>query len=305
MGKEQMKSKQMKDEKQVIEYLQSRLNWCVYGSDSEYNEEEAKAISDLLQIMDPIEMENDFFGSDNAESRFWEYYEQETVKGKAAGAKGAMSFEDRLAAKQAEEQLKASRKWRPFVKYSTVAALAVALFLGGTVGAYAQKQGFFRKVDGGADKNSGIASPTVIGEEYYVTYNTIEEVPLKYLNCLWTPVGLPDDVSLYNVELSEKNIFIKTKCEFMSSNGKQFLNTTKKSFKDTVVITDQLYDGFEFYRSINYDSIDVQYMKKVNDDYREYVAVFFYEDRIYSIASNFEFEIIENIIKENIFNKNL
>ena len=67
-----MKSKQMKDEKQVIEYLQSRLNWCVYGSDSEYNEEEAKAISDLLQIMDPIEMENDFFGSDNAESRFWE-----------------------------------------------------------------------------------------------------------------------------------------------------------------------------------------------------------------------------------------
>ena len=305
MGKEQMKSKQMKDEKQVIEYLQSRLNWCVYGSDSEYNEDEAKAISDLLQIMDPIEMENDFFGSDNAESRFWEYYEQKTVKGKTAGAKGAMSFEDRLAAKQAEEQLKASRKWRPFVKYSTVAALAVALFLGGTVGAYAQKQGIFHKLDAGADKNSAITAADGIGVQYYTTYDSVTEVPLKYVSCLWTPINIPKEVELRNIELLEDEGLIKTKCEFISSDGKQFWNTTKISFKDTVVVTDQLYDGFDFCCEISYDSIDVQYLIKENEDYTEYIALFDYKNIFYSISSNFDFETIESVLEENILNKNL
>lgn len=201
------------------------------------------------------------------------------------------------------------KKHRPkhFAKFVTAAALVVALCLGGTIGIYADRDGLFRKLNGGEDRNALVTSTAGIGSgsEGYKAFERLEDVPVKYLSCLWTPSDVPNNLEIYQVELTEDEITIKIKCKFIDEKEKQFIYTTKMSFKENVVVTDQLYDGFDFCCKEQYDSVEVEYLVKENKDYTEYIALFKYENSVYALSSNCEFDTIVNIIKKSISSKNL
>ena len=304
-----MDKQSTKESKQQATYWRRRLNWYLNeASTEEYDEEEVQAIMDLLPVLDPEGYEEEYYTPEKGLERFWQTYEirkriQDEFERLQAGEVSLADYPD-----EGLDEKKVT-KYRPkyFSKFVTAAALVVAMFLGGTIGIYADRDGLFRKVDTGTDKNTIVSSVDAIGagSEGHKVYKKIEDVPIKYLSCVWTPSGIPDNLGVYLVELSENEVAIKTKCKFSTEGEERFINTTKKTFKNKVVATDQLYDGFDFYRKEEYDSIEVEYLIKQNEDYTEYVVFFENGSSIYTLSSNYDFETIVNIIKNSILSENL
>ena len=298
-----MNLKRIKEKREMIADMRARLYWYTHeASDAEYDEVEVKALLVFLDEVDPIEFEGDFVEPENGWNRFWKYYEPREDENE----KVIMSFEDRLAAKQTETQTKFARIVKPLMKHSTAAVLVVALFLGGTVGAYAQKEGFFYRLSTGEEKDAVITSPA--GMEFepnkYVTYENIEDIPINYVRYVWAPIGISEELELQSTELTDKEHCIKVKCNFVNEEPKRYIYASKKSYKQKVVGNDQLYDEFKHYCDKKYDTIEVEYKVKENEDYTEYVALFEYENCTYSLVSNIDFETIENIIEKNIATRN-
>lgn len=305
-----MDKQNTKENKQQAIYWRKRLNWYLNeATTEEYDEEEVQAIMDLLRVLDPEGYEEEYYTPEKGLERFWQTYEirkriQDEFERLQAGEVSLADYSD-----EGLDEKKAVKKYRPkyFTKFVTAAALVVAMFLGGTIGIYADRDGLFRKLDSKEDRNALISSSTStgFGAEGYKSFEKLEDVPVKYLSCLWTPLNVPDNLNVYQVELTEDELIIKTYCKYGNKEDKQFLNTTKVSFKENVVVTDQLYDGFKFYCKEQYDSIDVEYLVKENKDYTEFVVRFEYGDCVYEISSNCEFETLKYMIKESILNNNL
>lgn len=298
-----MNLKRIKEKREMIADMRARLNWYTHeASDAEYDEVEVKTLLVFLDEVDPIEFEGDFVEPENGWNRFWKYYEPREDENE----KVIMSFEDRLAAKQTETQTKFARIVKPLMKHSTAAVLVVALFLGGTVGAYAQKEGFFYRLSTGEEKDTIITSPSGVEFEpdIYVTYKSMEDIPINYVRYVWAPIRIPEELELQSTELSDQKTYIKIRCNFVNSDTKHYIYASKKSYKQKVVGNDQLYDEFKYYCDKKYDTIEVAYKVKENEDYTEYVALFEYENCTYSLVSNIDFETIENIIEKNIATRN-
>lgn len=298
-----MNLKRIKEKREMIADMRARLYWYTHeASDAEYDEVEVKALLVFLDEVDPIEFEGDFVEPENGWNRFWKYYEPREDENE----KVIMSFEDRLAAKQTETQTKFARIVKPLMKHSTAAVLVVALFLGGTVGAYAQKEGFFYRLSTGEEKDTVITSPS--GFEFvsdkYLAYENIEDVPINYVRYVWAPLRIPEELELQITQLADNKLFIKSRCDFVDAETKRYIYAFKKSYKETVVDNDRLYDEFNDYCEKDYGAIKVEYKIKENEDYTEYVAIFEYENCSYTLIGNIDFETIENIIEENLATKN-
>lgn len=328
-----MVDKQSNEErKKQAEYWRKKLDWYLYESDGNYDVEEVRAIIETLKILDPKAPGEEYYTVDKALDRFHKSYElrceiYEEFEKLKAGKISLADYPDpdfpeeneaTVEATVAEEDAPARiivdktgknnrKKFRTtrVTKWVTAAALVVAVFLGGTIGAYAEKEGFFHKINAGEDKNTVVASPEGIETEYKQRkiFENVEEVPVKYLWCMWTPVNIPQDFKLNIIDLYENAYKIKIACEF--GNDKLFLKTYKTSFKEVVAVNDQLYDGFDLYRVVSYNLIEVQYLVKENEDYNEYIALFEYENSLYSLHSNCDYETIEYIIEESIMNNDL
>ncbi len=300
-----MDKQSTKENKQQATYWRKRLNWYLNeASTEEYDEEEVQAIMDLLPVLDPEGYKEEYYTPEKGLERFWQTYEirkriQDEFERLQAGEVSLADYPDE----------KKAIKYRPkhFSKFVTAAALVVAMFLGGTIGIYADRDGLFRKLNSGEDRDALISSSTSngVGTEGYKSFEKLEDVPAKYLSCLWTPSNVPANLKVYQVELTEDDLIIKTYCKYGNKGDEQFLNATKVSFKESVVVTDQLYDGFEFYCKEQYDAIDVDYLKKENKDYTEFVVRFEYGDCVYALSSNCEFETLKELVKESILNLNL
>ena len=328
-----MVDKQSNEErKKQAEYWRKKLDWYLYESDGNYDVEEVRAIIETLKILDPKAPGEEYYTVDKALDRFHKSYElrceiYEEFEKLKAGKISLADYPDpdfpeeneaTVEATVAEEDAPARiivdktgknnrKKFRTtrVTKWVTAAALVVAVFLGGTIGAYAEKEGFFHKINAGEDKNSVITSPEGVESENteHKFFENVDEVPIKYIGCMWTPINVPQELKLDVIELVENNHKIKMVCEF--SNEEHFLHTTKTGYKDVIIVNDQLYDGFDSYRDVVYDLIEVQYLVKENKDYKEYIALFEYENSIYSLHSNYSYETIELIIEESIVNNNL
>lgn len=304
-----MDKQNTKENKQQAIYWRKRLNWYLNeATTEEYDEAEVQAIMDLLPVLDPEGYKEEYYTPEKSLERFWQTYEirkriQDEFERLEAGEVSLADYEDEEPnAKKAAKKLP-----KHFSKFVTAAALVLAMFIGGTIGIYADRDGLFRKLDSGEDRNAIISSVESIGagSDGHNVYEKIEDVPIKYLSCLWTPSGVPSNLGVYLVEMTENEVAIKIKCKFSDKDENKFINTTKKTFKDKVVATDQLYDGFEFCRKEQYDSIEVDYLIKENDDYTEYVAIFESGNSVYSLSSNYDFDMIVNMIKESILSNNL
>ena len=304
-----MDKQSIKENKQQANYWRKRLNWYLNeASAEEYDEAEVQAIMDLIPVLDPEGYKEEYYTPEKGLERFWQTYEirqriQDEFERLQAGEVSLADYPD-----EGLDEKKVT-KYRPkyFTRLVTAAALVVAMFLGGTIGIYADRDGLFRKLNSGEDRNAIISSTTVAdkGKEHYKTFESAEEVPIKYLSCLWTPSDIPDNLKLYQVELTEKELAIKVKCKFIDKTKELFIYTTKLSYKENVVVTDQLYDGFKFLCNELYDFTEVEYLVKENDDYTEYIAFFEYGNSMYSLSSNCNFDTIVNIIKQSILSNNL
>ena len=266
-----MDKQNTKENKQQAIYWRKRLNWYLNeATTEEYDEAEVQAIMDLLPVLDPEGYKEEYYTPEKGLERFWQTYEirkriQDEFERLEAGEVSLADYEDEgLDAKKAIKKLP-----KHFSKFVTAAALVLAMFLGGTIGIYADRDGLFRKLDSGEDRNAIISSVESIGagSDGHNVYEKIEDVPIKYLSCLWTPSGIPDNMDVYRVELTERKLTLKVKCEFSNETNNLYLNTTKVSYKENVVATDQLYDGFEFLRKEKYDSIDGEWKKDVDMDF--------------------------------------
>ena len=58
---------------------------------------------------------------------------------------------------------------------------------------------------------------------------------------------------------------------------------------------------FELLESEEINGAKVDFYRKVNDDYTEYVACFYIKTSIYTVNSNIEIENIKNIIENSSF----
>ena len=183
-----MDKQNTKENKQQAIYWRKRLNWYLNeATTEEYDEAEVQAIMDLLPVLDPEGYKEEYYTPEKSLERFWQTYEirkriQDEFERLEAGEVSLADYEDEEPdAKKAVKKLP-----KHFSKFVTAAALVLAMFLGGTIGIYADRDGLFRKVDTGADKNTLVTSSTNTGIELegYKSFEKIENVPVKYLSCL-------------------------------------------------------------------------------------------------------------------------
>lgn len=320
--------------KQLIDQCRERLNWYRYEATAEeFDDKEVQTLMDFLRAMDPVNeehtdvqksmvsfqksmdlrdrIEKEFERLKAGESTLADYPDPDCPDENDEEAIRALIAEVNEPIRKNVVKPKPAKKifrfkTKGFTKVVAAASLVVALFVGGTVGAYAQKEGVFTKIIDSEDKSFVAANPsTDSNSEGYQEFESIEKLPMKYLNYLWTPTDIPNNIEIYSIELFENELYIRIICEYIDQETKQFVNTTKKTFKDKIVITDLKYDGFDFCCKEQYGSVKVQYFVKENQDYTEYIALFENENSVYSLHSNCDFEVIKSMIKENVSNNTL
>ena len=286
-------------ERQTIKALEARLQWFMNEADpDEFDSEEITAIVDLLQIMDPIERrEGDFYVADKGLGRFWAFYVFRKMYQRPEKDEPAYPLGLRI-----EMRLRHIFRSNVVVNGAFIVALVVAMILGGTTVVFAQREGFFHKLNVGGHKDTVITSSTGIEFERdkYVTYENIEYVPVNYVKYVWAPIMIPSELELQVTELVDNQFYIRIKCNFINQEAKKYVYASKKTYKESIVENDQLYDGFSHYCNKTYNAIEVKYLVKENQDYTEYIALFEHESSSYSLCGNIDFKIIEKIVEENI-----
>lgn len=315
-----MSKQDVQENENLATYWRRKLEWyTTEATAEEYDEEEVRAIRAVLEMVDSEgELDESYYNAEKSLQRFRDTLDirmriQDEMRRTLAGEVSLADYPEDEEAVEGEIKknlaVGKSAKGRfdfkssAFRKVAMVASLVVTLVIGGTVGAYAQKEGVIGRVMGTDDKSLVITSPTENFKQ--MSFDDIKDIPFKYLGCIWTPTGIPDTMEFSIIRIAEDSKAIKTYCEFINKNTKQFVATTKRNYKDTIVITDQLYDGFNFDRKKNYSSIEVEYWVKENKDYTEYIALFEIGNSTYCLSSNCDFDSIEKIIQENISNNNL
>lgn len=283
-------------EKQMIKALEKRLQWLMNEADEdEFDSKEATAIVDLLEAMDPLEKrEGEFFTPQKANDRFWTFY----------------AFRDRNDdekppydnfATRAKIKLKRFIYGNAFARLSFVTMLLVAIVFGGTLVVFAQKEGYFHWLSEDKNDIGAITAPNYQGFDNAdrVYYNSLDDVPIKYLKYVWVPNELPSDYALKTIYIYNDSKAVTVECLFKLNNTK-FIKFSKKDFGGIPTVTSQVYDSFEHIDTQTIYDIEVTYCKKINDDYIEYMVSFSMENAIYFVHSNENIEDMTSIVNRCI-----
>lgn len=315
-----MSKQDVQENENLATYWRRKLEWyTTEATAEEYDEEEVRAIRAVLEMVESEgELDESYYNAEKSLQRFRDTLDirlriQDEMRRTLAGEVSLADYPEDEEAVEAETQKNITArksvkrrfnfKSNAFRKVAMVASLVVTLVIGGTVGAYAQKEGVIGRVMGDDNKSLVVTTPLINDKQ--LSYTDIRNVPIKYLGCIWTPTGIPDMLDFSIINIMENDDVIKAECEFINDNTKQYVLAVKRNYKDSIVMTDQLYDGFSFYRKETYCSIEVEYWKKENDDYTEYIALFVSGNSSYCLSCNYDFDSIESIIEENILNNNL
>ncbi|MBR5248224.1 MAG: hypothetical protein IKV27_04670 [Lachnospiraceae bacterium] len=284
------------EQNSLVTYWRKKLNWYMHeATDEEYDEEEILAIKSILDIMEYEELDESYYNPEKGFERF-----KETLDIR-------MKIQDEMqrTREKASSGRRVTFRSNGFRKVVMAASLVLTLVIGGTVGAYAQKEGVFSKIKDNTEELQAAVYPLGGAVNSSEIFEELEKIPMKYLNYIWTPTGIQDNVKLNTIEVIQEEAAINIKCKYFDQETRQFVNVTKKTFVDKVAIINSIYDGFEVYMDKQYDSIEVQYLKKINKDFTEYIALFVDKSSMYILNSNCDFRTIENIISQNIEEGNL
>ena len=283
-------------EEQTIRALQTRLQWLMHEADAEeFDGDEVTAIVDLLQIMDPVERkEGEFYTAEKANSRFWTFY--------AFRQKSEQSELPYPIWMKMQMRLRHIFRSAAFVNGSFILALVVAMILGGTAVVYGQKTGFFSTIE--TDKVATITSPDGVNKNtvFCQEYESMEQVPIQYLNYVWAPSSDMQLMDLQRIVLMCDSKFVKVDCYFEKEESDLFVNYTKKSYKDTVTTIDKFFDSYNLYGKEVIKNIEVNFYDKVNEDYTEYIATFISDNSLYYMYSNLDIDTIKEIVYNSIVN---
>lgn len=283
-------------EKQMIRALEKRLQWLMNEADEdEFDSKEATAIVDLLEAMDPLEKrEGEFFTPQKANDRFWTFY---VFRDRNDDEKPPY---DNFATR-AKLKLKRFIYGNAFARVSFVAMLLVAIVFGGTLVVFAQKEGFFHLLNEDEKEVLAITTPDYKGYDATdkLNYVSLDDIPIKYLKYVWTPNDLPSDCKLQSIYIFNDAKSVTVECLFKLSETK-FINFSRKDFGNRIAVTSQTYDSFEHIDTQTICDVDVTYLKKINEDYIEYMATFCIDNAIYYVNSNGNIEDMENIVNHSI-----
>lgn len=283
-------------EKQIIRALEARLQWFMNEADpDEFDSQEITAIVDLLQIMDPIERrEGEFYATDKAHARYWTFY-----------AFRQRPDEDEIPyplSMRIEMRLRHIFRSSAFVNASFIVALVVAMILGGTTVVYGQRNGFFATIE--TDKAATITSPDGVNKDTVIRqeYQTMEQVPIQYLNYIWAPNSGMQFMELQRIELVCDSKFVKVECSFKKEESDLFVSYTKKSYQDAVTTIDQIFDSYDLYAKEIVRGVEVCFYEKANENYTEYIVAFNYSNSRYYMYSNLDIDKIKEIVYNCIDN---
>ncbi len=277
-------------------FYRDKLEWYMNeATEDEYNEEEVRSINSILKNMDLEELDENVY---NAEKGFERFMATLDIR---------MKIHDEMEKMNAKA---CNTKKRTFMCYGfrkvvMAASLVAMVVVGGAVGSYAQKLKSFNDVKDTKEELHAMVNPNEDSDVFSKKFKDFKTFPMKYLLYTWTPISMPNDMELNNIDLLQDEVSINVKCEYFNNDTKQFVSAVKRTFINKITVTNRIYDDMELYKEEWYDSIKVRYFKKTNDDGVEYVALFMNNNSVYILNSNCEFESIENIIIENITENNL
>ena len=179
------------------------------------------------------------------------------------------------------------------------AALVPAVFLGVVIGAYAQKEGFFRwvkKSDTGAavviSSNVEVLSADVSGRTRYTSY---DEIPEEYRNVVLDNEVLPEDLCFECAEIYSNDTFTNIESFYSDAGSKNVLNVSQKIFKNEIR-SDLIFDSYEYIYTRTLQKTEIDFLQAMNDDDYKYIAYFHINGTQYIIRSDMEPEEIENLI---------
>lgn len=191
----------------------------------------------------------------------------------------------------------ASRKG--FTKMVTAAALVVAVFFGGTVGVYAEKEGFFHWMKKDEGSAAIISSELAETETGITRYNSWETVPNKYQEIIWKPSAMSEEYYISKIEVFTYRMMTDIECTYLGEEDK-FIVISQKIFNGEVTTYDAVYDSYEHILTENYGITKVQYLKTANDDETEYIVDFCAGNQQYTVKSNLVIEEVRSLVKDSI-----
>lgn len=326
------------DKTKMIEDLQERLNWFVNeASEDEYNEEEVKAIKNLLDVMapqEPNDLDESYYNPEMAFERFKATLDirmriQDEMRRFLAGevtladypddddalldddaeddstgslSRGNIGTDDAtLIGKDSAKDKAVKVRTKPFFRsrgmYRGVmaAALVLALLVGGTVGAYAQKNGFFQWVKRDKEGMSVMTSPdglenNVEGNKYFYS---LSEVPEEYREYIWEPDQVPQGMKFVHYGIMRYKDWDRVLGLYKNNEQELRVEYISRIFAKGIEYHSQQYDSYDFLYTKEYNGVTFELFQKNNDDKTEYAASFLYNNVQYIVQGNLALSDIE------------
>ncbi len=335
------------DKTKMIEDLQERLNWFVNeASEDEYNEEEVKAIKNLLEVMapqEPNDLDESYYNPEMAFERFKATLDirmriQDEMRRFLAGEVTLADYPDddnelldddaeddstssdcgglgrdiigkdgkALVGKDSAKEKTVKVKTKPFFRsrgmYRGVmaAALVLALFVGGTVGAYAQKNGFFQWVKRDKDGMSVMTSPDGLNGDYQGSgqYLSLSEVPEEYRQYIWEPEHVPQGMKFVHYDIVKTKDWDRVMCYYYDNEQNAGLEFISRIFVQGIEYHSQKFDSYDFMYSKEYNGTILEYFKQEGEGDAEYAVSFLYDKIQYVVRGCLPLEEIEKLASE-------
>lgn len=212
------------------------------------------------------------------------------------------TLDDRKAAEEKATNAKTRSFFRSSGMYRGViaAALVLALFVGGTVGAYAQKNGFFQWVKRDKDGMSVMTSPdgmdnNVEGNNYYYS---LSEVPEEYRQYIWEPEQIPQGMEFVYYGTMKYKDWDRVLCYYYDDEQNARLEFISRIFAQGIEYHSQQFDSYDFLYSKEYKATTLEFYEKDSEDEKEYAVSFLHDNVQYIVQGEMAIEKIEELADE-------
>ncbi len=310
-----MKKGRTTDNKQMISDLSNRLDWFANeASPAEYNEAEVEAIRQLLDVLTRQEADE----KDKTEKSllgFWRtIVTRKTIRmqkyrlqfGEAGRTDYLCEERDEEMAKERENKIlvrKQADRFRRRIgvhKGIVAAALVVTLFLGGTIGAYAQKSGAFYWFKKDKHGEEMLVAPESMDDSVNMAkyYHALEEVPVEYQEYTWNPKLISKEMKFVHYEVFNSTQWDRVLSLYMDDEEELRVEYISRIFGDEVEYHLQRSDSYDFLYDSELDGIVLEFYEKVSDDDTNYMVYFVNGCVQYIVMGNLTLEEMETLAME-------
>lgn len=180
------------------------------------------------------------------------------------------------------------------------ATLVLALLVGGTVGAYAEKNGFFHWVKRDKEGMSVMTSPEGMDDSYEGSkhYFSLSEVPEEYREYIWEPAQVPQGMEFVHYDIVKYKDWDMVLNLYRNEKQELRLEFISRVFAQGIEYHSQNYDSYEFLYTKEYNGTMLDFFRKNNDDGVEYAVCFLHNNVQYIVQGNLTLSEIELLADE-------